>query len=71
MPPEADLRRAVTLGVGKVNVNTELRTAVLDRVEAEVAAQRADGENLMTLLREWGTTAGGVAAGVLATLNEQ
>ena len=67
--PEGDLRRAVTLGVAKVNMNTELRTAVLQRVQAQVAAQRADGENLLGLLNEWRAAAHGVAAGVAAALN--
>ena len=34
--PEADLRRAVSLGVAKVNVNTELRTAYFRRLAVDL-----------------------------------
>lgn len=66
--PQADLRRALTLGIGKVNVNTELRTAVLQRVQGSVAAHRDNGENLAGLLDDWGTSASGVVAGFLDAL---
>ncbi|WP_430297260.1 class II fructose-bisphosphate aldolase [Sinomonas sp. B1-1] len=64
----ADLASAASFRVGKVNVNTELRTAVLASVADGVAARRADGEDLAGLLAEWGTTARGTAGGILATL---
>lgn len=66
--PAADLARAASFRVGKVNVNTELRTAVLAAVAGGVAARQADGEDLAGLLAAWGTTARGTAGGILATL---
>ncbi|WP_077488351.1 class II fructose-bisphosphate aldolase [Sinomonas mesophila] len=66
--PAADLARAASFRVGKVNVNTELRTAVLASVAGGVAGRQADGEDLAGLLREWSTAAGRVAGDVLATL---
>jgi ketose-bisphosphate aldolase len=39
--PEADLERAVSLGVAKFNVNTELRTAYIRRLEQDLAVKAA------------------------------
>jgi tagatose 1,6-diphosphate aldolase GatY/KbaY len=39
--PEADLERAVTLGVAKFNVNTELRAAYFGRVARDIGARSA------------------------------
>jgi fructose/tagatose bisphosphate aldolase len=39
--PEGDLRRAVSLGVAKFNVNTELRAAYFRRLEEELGAKAA------------------------------
>jgi tagatose 1,6-diphosphate aldolase GatY/KbaY len=66
--PAADLARAASFRVGKINVNTELRTAVLAAVASGAGEFRADGENLAGLLGEWSAAAGAVAAGVLETL---
>lgn len=35
-PPEADLHRAISVGVAKTNINTELRTAYFQYLEDEV-----------------------------------
>lgn len=66
--PAPDLARAAAFRVGKVNVNTELRTAVLAAVADSVAGRQADGEDLAGLLGEWISAARDVAGGVLATL---
>ncbi|WP_115790154.1 class II fructose-bisphosphate aldolase [Arthrobacter silvisoli] len=68
--PADELLKARTLGVGKVNFNTELRTAILAALEAETAAHRADGENLQGLLGRWSATAREFAAATLRTLGE-
>ena len=57
------------MNVGKVNFNTELRTGVLEMLEARTAAHRRDGENLQGLLAEWDAAAGTFAATALATLS--
>ncbi|WP_427015467.1 class II fructose-bisphosphate aldolase [Pseudarthrobacter sp. P1] len=67
--PAKDLAAAPELGVGKVNFNTELRTALLSTVEDSVAAHRADGEDLQGLLGRWTASAGGFATATLATLD--
>ena len=46
-----ELAKAPAMNVGKVNFNTELRTAVLEpRWRRRTAAHRADGKNLQGLL---------------------
>ena len=57
------------MNVGKVNFNTELRTGVLETLEARTAAHRRDGENIQGLLAEWDASAGTFAATALATLS--
>ncbi|MDR7081741.1 tagatose 1,6-diphosphate aldolase GatY/KbaY [Arthrobacter ginsengisoli] len=66
--PAAELVKAAAMNVGKVNFNTELRTGVLETLEARTTAHRRDGENLQGLLAEWDTAAGTFAATALATL---
>lgn len=67
--PAAELVKAAAMNVGKVNFNTELRTGVLQTLEARTAARRADGENLQGLLADWDAAAGTFAATALATLS--
>ncbi|HSL37925.1 MAG TPA: class II fructose-bisphosphate aldolase [Arthrobacter sp.] len=67
--PAAELVKAAAMNVGKVNFNTELRTGVLEALEARTAAHRTDGENLQGLLADWDAAAGTFAATVLATLS--
>ncbi|KUM38284.1 class II fructose-bisphosphate aldolase [Arthrobacter sp. EPSL27] len=67
--PAAELVKAAAMNVGKVNFNTELRTGVLETLEARTGAHRSDGENLQGLLAEWDTSAGTFAATALATLS--
>lgn len=69
--PAADLARTPGFGIGKVNFNTELRTGVLQLLETETAAHRADGENLMGLLGRWQDTAREFTAATLRTLGGQ
>ena len=67
--PAAELVKAAAMNVGKVNFNTELRTGVLETLEARTAAHRTDGENLQGLLADWDAAAGAFAATALATLS--
>jgi tagatose 1,6-diphosphate aldolase GatY/KbaY len=62
--PDADVRRAITLGVCKVNVNTELRERYLAQLEAGLPAAR---EGLRLLELEAGVV-DAVAAAVAAKL---
>jgi tagatose 1,6-diphosphate aldolase GatY/KbaY len=66
--PASELVKAAAMNVGKVNFNTELRTGVLETLDARTAAHRRDGENLQGLLAEWDASAGAFAATALATL---
>ena len=66
--PAAELVKAAAMNVGKVNFNTELRTGVLETLEARTGVHRRDGENLQGLLAEWDNSAGAFAATALATL---
>ncbi|WP_120523057.1 class II fructose-bisphosphate aldolase [Arthrobacter celericrescens] len=68
--PADELLKARTLGVGKVNFNTELRTGILATLEAETTPHRADGENLQGLLGRWNATAREFAAATLRTLGD-
>ena len=67
--PAAELVKAAAMNVGKVNFNTELRTGVLETLEARTGVHRRDGENLQGLLAEWDNSAGTFAATALATLS--
>ncbi|NUP59975.1 MAG: class II fructose-bisphosphate aldolase [Pseudarthrobacter sp.] len=66
--PAEELVKAAAMNVGKVNFNTELRTGVLATLQDQVAAHRADGENLQGLLGRWSNSAKDFAAATLATL---
>lgn len=67
--PAAELVKAAAMNVGKVNFNTELRTGVLETLEARTAAHRTNGENLQGLLADWDAAAGTFAATALTTLS--
>lgn len=47
--PAVDLAHAGVSGIGKVNVNTELRGVVLDVLDAELATARGSGDDVATL----------------------
>ncbi|MHC6594320.1 class II fructose-bisphosphate aldolase [Arthrobacter sp. C152] len=66
--PAEELVKAAAMNVGKVNFNTELRTGVLATLQDQLAAHRADGENLQGLLGRWNTSAKDFASATLATL---
>lgn len=51
--PEADLRRAAGAGLGKVNINTELRAAVLAAAAAQLPDSRAHGDDVLAYERAW------------------
>jgi tagatose 1,6-diphosphate aldolase GatY/KbaY len=67
--PARELVKAAAMNVGKVNFNTELRTGVLARLEEQIGAHRADGENLHGLLADWDAAAKDFAAAALGTLS--
>lgn len=47
--PSDDLVRAGASGIAKVNINTELRGAVLEVIQAGIAGARAAGDNVLEL----------------------
>lgn len=51
--PEADLARAGSFGIGKVNINTELRTRTLADVADALPALRDAGQNMLRLQGIW------------------
>jgi ketose-bisphosphate aldolase len=65
--PDADLRRAIALGVAKVNVNTELRERYLDATAARLDAVREGARVLELNAAQAAAVADGVA-GKLAAL---
>jgi tagatose 1,6-diphosphate aldolase GatY/KbaY len=67
--PAGELAKAPAMNVGKVNFNTELRTGVLETLETQTAAHRADGENLQGLLARWNDSAKDFATSALAMLS--
>jgi tagatose 1,6-diphosphate aldolase GatY/KbaY len=69
--PATDLAAAPSVGVGKINFNTELRTGVLSAVQREIDARRDDGEDLLGLLVAWQDAARTFARASLATLSGQ
>ncbi|MDQ0381196.1 class II fructose-bisphosphate aldolase [Amycolatopsis thermophila] len=66
--PAADLRAAAAAGVGKVNVNTELRTAMLAAAEENLGRCRAAGEDMLSLTGAVTAAAEAVVREVLTTL---
>lgn len=67
--PAADLVKATSMRVGKVNFNTELRTGILATLESETTVHRADGENLQGLLGRWSSSASTFAGATLDMLS--
>jgi tagatose 1,6-diphosphate aldolase GatY/KbaY len=66
--PDADVRRAISLGVAKVNVNTELREAYLAASERHLSEVR-DGARLLELHARQREAIEAVAAVKLASYN--
>lgn len=66
--PKIDLATAPSVGVGKINFNTELRTGVLSAVQREIDARRNEGEDLLGLLVAWQDEARAFARASIATL---
>ncbi|MGB3258365.1 MAG: class II fructose-bisphosphate aldolase [Ornithinimicrobium sp.] len=52
LPPEMT-QRSIELGIGKINVNTELRTAVLTHLSSAAPAALEHGSNVEELLASW------------------
>lgn len=65
---EADLRRAAGAGIGKVNINTELRTSTLAAVADALPGMQAAGQNMLGLLGVWSGSAAATAAWALELL---
>ncbi|HEY3947326.1 MAG TPA: class II fructose-bisphosphate aldolase [Solirubrobacteraceae bacterium] len=66
--PDEDLRRAISIGVAKVNVNTELRDAYLAASERHMH-EALDGSRLLGLHERQREAVSGVAARKLALYN--
>ncbi|MFJ2350642.1 class II fructose-bisphosphate aldolase [Glutamicibacter sp. NPDC087673] len=64
----ADLSRSISFGVGKVNLNTELRTGTLAALAGQLDARRADGQNVLGLLGDWERAVTEVASATFAAL---
>ncbi|WP_413455183.1 class II fructose-bisphosphate aldolase [Glutamicibacter sp. FR1] len=64
----ADLSRSISFGVGKVNLNTELRTATLAALAGQVEARRADGQNVLGLMGDWEQAVTEVASATFISL---
>jgi tagatose 1,6-diphosphate aldolase GatY/KbaY len=64
--PRADLRKAATKGIGKVNINTELRAKVFAVLEEQAALLASDGLNLLDLTRTWMSTTQSFTTALLA-----
>lgn len=54
--PQEDIQRVGRAGIGKVNINTELRTRIFGLFEGSLAAFAADGVNLLDLTTAWTDT---------------
>ncbi|PTL71436.1 fructose-bisphosphate aldolase [Rathayibacter caricis DSM 15933] len=67
--PEADLRRAVGAGLGKININTELRAAVLDAAAQQLPDSRAAGDDVLSLERTWRSAASAFAREAMLRLD--
>ncbi|MDM4763007.1 class II fructose-bisphosphate aldolase [Galbitalea sp. SE-J8] len=63
-----DLARSAAFGIGKVNFNTELRTAILGRITDVLPSARADGEDMLAVLGAWHDAAYGFVSDMLALL---
>lgn len=55
--PVEDFSAAASRGIGKVNINTELRGALLAELEGALPGYRASGDDVLSLTRRWTTTA--------------
>lgn len=64
----ADLSRSISFGVGKVNLNTELRTATLAALAGQLEGRRSDGQNVLGLLGDWERAVTEVASATFAAL---
>ena len=64
-----DLARAAGAGLGKVNINTELRAANLDAVQAQLPLSRADGDDVLALESAWRGASFDFATDALARLS--
>ncbi|PRA04322.1 fructose-bisphosphate aldolase [Arthrobacter sp. MYb229] len=63
-----DLSRSIAYGVGKVNLNTELRSSTLTMLAEQLESRRADGQNILGLLGDWERAVTEVAASTFAAL---
>lgn len=65
--PAETIRRCVSQGVGKTNVNTELRRAVLGRLAETAPVALGDGLNLEAFLADWSDAVSAQVRTTLAT----
>ncbi|MFJ6538436.1 class II fructose-bisphosphate aldolase [Paenarthrobacter sp. NPDC091711] len=66
--PRQDIARASSFNVGKINVNTELRTEILSTIVSSAGDHQMDGENLAGLLTDWSGAAKLFGSRMLAIL---
>ena len=66
---DADLSRAITAGLGKININTELRGAILDALTVELPRSRDNGDDVLALDARWRDAAYEFALGALERLS--
>lgn len=69
--PPTDLARAPTEGIGKVNVNTELRTTVLRTLSAQLDVATHDGNNVFALEHRWREAVTGFTLEILQQLDSR
>ncbi|NQX13924.1 class II fructose-bisphosphate aldolase [Microbacteriaceae bacterium VKM Ac-2855] len=67
--PEVDLRRAAGAGIGKVNINTELRAAVLTAAAEQLPVSRAQGDDVLAYERAWRSSAAEFARDAMLRLD--
>ena len=71
LPPEVCvlIGGAVGAGLGKININTELRAAVLDAAARQLPDSRAAGDDVLSLERTWRSAASAFAREAMLRLD--
>lgn len=54
--PQSSLEQAGAAGIGKINMNTELRSALFTTLAGSLDSRRAQGLNVLALLQDWTST---------------
>ncbi|MFC4223731.1 class II fructose-bisphosphate aldolase [Lysinibacter cavernae] len=69
--PASDLERAASEGIGKVNINTELRATVLATLGAQLEQSKLDGNNVFALEERWRAAVTAFTVDALARLDSR